>query len=102
RRHTRCLSDWSSDVCSSDLGDGNTAVGAFALDSTTTGTANVGIGVSALAFNTTGFYNTAVGYGTLFDNTTGAWNTATGFEALSKIGRASCRERGEISDGDGV
>src|SRR5258705_11486492 len=21
RRHTRCLSDWSSDVCSSDLGD---------------------------------------------------------------------------------
>src|SRR5258705_4178806 len=23
RRHTRCLSDWSSDVCSSDLGDGH-------------------------------------------------------------------------------
>src|SRR5205814_3754472 len=22
RRHTRCLSDWSSDVCSSDLGAG--------------------------------------------------------------------------------
>src|SRR5438045_5511234 len=22
RRHTRCLSDWSSDVCSSDLNDG--------------------------------------------------------------------------------
>src|ERR1035438_8939490 len=22
RRHTRCLSDWSSDVCSSDLGEG--------------------------------------------------------------------------------
>src|SRR5262245_65354959 len=22
RRHTRCLSDWSSDVCSSDLADG--------------------------------------------------------------------------------
>src|SRR5947199_5266082 len=22
RRHTRCLSDWSSDVCSSDLGSG--------------------------------------------------------------------------------
>src|SRR5947199_10574310 len=22
RRHTRCLSDWSSDVCSSDLGHG--------------------------------------------------------------------------------
>src|SRR5262245_65054924 len=25
RRHTRCLSDWSSDVCSSDLGDAFTA-----------------------------------------------------------------------------
>src|SRR5262245_62222474 len=25
RRHTRCLSDWSSDVCSSDLGQGGRA-----------------------------------------------------------------------------
>src|SRR5205814_2904867 len=25
RRHTRCLSDWSSDVCSSDLGEGAVA-----------------------------------------------------------------------------
>src|SRR5205814_7829907 len=25
RRHTRCLSDWSSDVCSSDLGSTNLA-----------------------------------------------------------------------------
>src|SRR5882724_13061041 len=27
RRHTRCLSDWSSDVCSSDLVRGEPAVG---------------------------------------------------------------------------
>src|SRR5262245_29870601 len=26
RRHTRCLSDWSSDVCSSDLAEGKTAI----------------------------------------------------------------------------
>src|ERR1039458_7233909 len=26
RRHTRCLSDWSSDVCSSDLGEDGIAV----------------------------------------------------------------------------
>src|SRR5947199_7549055 len=26
RRHTRCLSDWSSDVCSSDLGAGGISV----------------------------------------------------------------------------
>src|SRR5205814_5441081 len=32
--HTRCLSDWSSDVCSSDLSDANAArerAGGFAL-----------------------------------------------------------------------
>src|SRR5205814_3756870 len=28
RRHTRCLSDWSSDVCSSDLEDQVAVVGA--------------------------------------------------------------------------
>src|SRR2546429_9419007 len=27
RRHTRCSRDWSSDVCSSDLGDHHSAVG---------------------------------------------------------------------------
>src|SRR5205814_4076837 len=27
RRHTRCLSDWSSDVCSSDLGADDILVG---------------------------------------------------------------------------
>src|SRR5262245_26979497 len=30
RRHTRCLSDWSSDVCSSDLGSGASPVSAEA------------------------------------------------------------------------
>src|SRR5205814_8108764 len=29
RRHTRCLSDWSSDVCSSDLVGANVLVGGF-------------------------------------------------------------------------
>src|SRR5262245_62748862 len=29
RRHTRCLSDWSSDVCSSDLIDFDAPVGRF-------------------------------------------------------------------------
>src|SRR5262249_58847765 len=31
RRHTRLVSDWSSDVCSSDLGDGVAPGGAAAL-----------------------------------------------------------------------
>src|SRR5438045_9395848 len=29
RRHTRCLSDWSSDVCSSDLTGGNSGRNSF-------------------------------------------------------------------------
>src|ERR1035438_10728292 len=31
RRHTRCLSDWSSDVCSSDLGKSKAEYGKFVL-----------------------------------------------------------------------
>src|SRR5471030_1522736 len=31
RRHTRCLSDWSSDVCSSDLANGAIAVDTWHL-----------------------------------------------------------------------
>src|SRR5256884_1494630 len=33
RRHTRCSRDWSSDVCSSDLGAGAIYIGAVAEDS---------------------------------------------------------------------
>src|SRR5262245_37246650 len=32
RRHTRCLSDWSSDVCSSDLARANRFEGASRID----------------------------------------------------------------------
>src|ERR1039458_10477764 len=32
RRHTRCLSDWSSDVCSSDLKEGIAEVWRMVLD----------------------------------------------------------------------
>src|SRR5205814_8009121 len=33
-RHTRCLSDWSSDVCSSDLVTGRYAIARFNLEAT--------------------------------------------------------------------
>src|SRR5205814_7500940 len=32
RRHTRCLSDWSSDVCSSDLGQKCSALSRIYID----------------------------------------------------------------------
>src|SRR5205814_3926582 len=69
RRHTRCLSDWSSDVCSSDL-ELLLAAGAR------TDLADAD-GVTALRHA-----------------------ERRGFDAIAgllKIGRASCRERVEIS-----
>src|SRR5438034_7572878 len=63
RRHTRSLCDWSSDVCSSDLG---------------ATTANVS------------------GSGMTYDIAVNGM-TQTGTVIASQIGRASCRERVEIS-----
>src|SRR5256886_8342843 len=54
RRHTRFDCDWSSDMCSSDLGD------------------------RALENNTSGSNNTALGSGALFSNDTGSQNVALG------------------------
>src|SRR5438093_10456866 len=82
RRHTRLVSDWSSDVCSSDLvtlthpvAQGDLLVGWFSQ------------------------YN-APGEIQVSDNVNGTW-TRVAAGALTfdddKIGRASCRERGWIS-----
>jgi hypothetical protein len=64
-------------------GDGNTAVGANALQSNTTGSFNTANGSSALSANTEGNGNTANGSGALERNTTGGGNTAFGGLALS-------------------
>src|SRR5438067_4104843 len=81
--------------------DKNTAIGSFALDTSTTdndntavgyrtlgsnkgGHANTATGSEALHSNTTGISNTADGVGALPANTTGADNTATGISALEK------------------
>ena len=42
-------------------GNSNTAIGAYALDATTTASDCVAVGHSALGTNTTGEYNVAVG-----------------------------------------
>src|SRR5262249_59753177 len=72
RRHTRLVSDWSSDVCSSDLEGGGTADSAVAprLPVVMTKEARMEI-------------------------------PSTRFGMLEEIGRASCRERVEISGGAG-
>src|SRR5204862_5289239 len=102
RRHTRSLRDWSSDVCSSDLGQ------FYSSPAVAFGRVYMG--------NTDGrVYSFGARTGTL------AWATSTGayvyaspavadLPALGptvyigsyEIGRASCRERGEVSGGGGV
>src|SRR5947199_270243 len=71
RRHTRCLSDWSSDVCSSDLSGGTTTPPAPFIGEPVQGAGGVVVPPE------------------------GYWR------AIAQIGRASCRERVEISGGGG-
>ena len=63
-------------------GSNNTAIGLNALISNTTGDQNTASGLNALTLNTTGRQNTANGVTALFSNTTGDYNTASGFQAL--------------------
>src|SRR5258706_2753797 len=80
RRHTRLVSDWSSDVCSSDLLDGRSGAPAVAEDaplrpSSPYSASKAGGDMQVLAYVRT--------YGIDACITRGA----------NKIGRASCRER---------
>src|SRR5207253_5271118 len=91
RRHTRWPRDWSSDVCSSDLGDHPTGVSLFA------------------AIMTALYQRDRTGRGTMVSTSllaNGLWWNATQIQAAlcgarveprpprEEIGRASCRERG--------
>ena len=65
----------------------NTAIGAYALQGSTTSSANTGtrntaLGHSALYSNTTGGSNTANGYGALYANVAGNESTAIGYSAM--------------------
>src|SRR5947199_3037667 len=83
RRHTSCLSDWSSDVCSSDLRTVTTNI------VNPSGSANLTVGG---AIGGGAFALTKAGIGTLTLNGINTYTGATNVNA-GKIGRASCRER---------
>src|SRR5262245_65796222 len=86
RRHTRCLSDWSSDVCSSDL-RGGVAQKLFArLDSPATARQRQ----QQVELD-----------GREGDLAAGEFGHARG-GIHQEIGRASCRERGENEVGAGA
>src|SRR5436305_3538152 len=96
RRHTRCGRDWSSDVCSSDLGEADQNV--FDIQQ--------GVSISALV--------RTVGRGAfgrlrradLWGLRQFKYQALLGgaaqprFAAIEKIGRASCRERGKSAAGE--
>src|SRR5258706_4363442 len=92
RRHTRLVSDWSSDVCSSDLGgkrvaswaDGRTETYAFTeIDRSLSGGVSLKGGTFGRPRDTLGiaFARNALS------------TEHRGYLAAGEIGRASCRER---------
>src|SRR5205814_3015148 len=95
----RCLSDWSSDVCSSDLAE---ATGSFVTveDHWPEG----GLGDAVLAAFANGHQapritklavHTMPGSATPAEQLHAAGIDAKAIEAAVQIGRASCRERGQ-------
>src|SRR5262249_61406874 len=88
RRHTRLVSDWSSDVCSSDL-DVECATAQVEHDRQM----HIVLLVQTICH---------CGQRRLTRQLEYAHTSLLGGETSVKIGRASCRERGEISEGGGA
>src|SRR5438034_5351306 len=93
RRHTRSLCDWSSDVCSSDLGAAVLGNATFASQMGTTTSALLGGAVVLLSYGHL-----------LWANAILSWIPVLLVLAITEppasyeqIGRASCRERVQIS-----
>src|SRR5205814_5511067 len=102
RRHTRCLSDWSSDVCSSDLHE-LAAVGT-ARSVRLRAEHDTGTSGDRRACRVGHRWESACRFLAL-DETDGHSLLArekTGAEETEEIGRASCRERGWEAVGVGV
>src|SRR5207245_6559629 len=96
RRHTRCYRDWSSDVCSSDLG-GLGARTAFDLPPFFSHVCYVGNTFGHLFRITTWGESHGGGVGVVVDGCPPRLELSE----ADKIGRASCRERGERPGGSG-
>src|SRR2546422_9237870 len=103
RRHTRCSRDWSSDVCSSDLGAINVWAHSDGTGNTET-MSNVTASVYLYPKAKSGFFLTGgLGFSNYYVNSSPSFDgTGWGFTAgagydirvgRDEIGRASCRER---------
>src|SRR5690606_40152758 len=87
RRHTRFSRDWSSDVCSSDLGHGH-----HHHHHHTEGQKNL-----LMAFGLNFFFAIVEVIGGYLTNSMAVMSDALHDFGDSKIGRASCREKVEIT-----
>src|SRR5205814_2884259 len=96
RRHTRCLSDWSSDVCSSDLFVG---AGSCTVTVDQAGDANYAAAPQAPQSFVVGKATPTITWSNAADITYGTALGATQLNATAsvEIGRASCRESVEKS-----
>src|SRR5205814_7570134 len=95
-RHTRCLSDWSSDVCSSDL-----VPTCFEECTHEIGPPKRGKNIDEGFIRTGGDvrfcdeHGNTLGQSVIAPNVQNVANEVGFFVELAQIGRASCRERGE-------
>src|SRR5205814_6807574 len=95
RRHTRCLSDWSSDVCSSDLLVPPPPPVPPAVGSGEPEQPARGLAVSTAIFAAATALSRVLGL--VREVVAAYYFGAAGKINAFKIGRASCRERGWIA-----
>src|SRR5437016_10802117 len=101
RRHTRLVSDWSSDVCSSDLcwSTGiRTSVGSFLTVSFFS--ALLSLSAFPMPLHPESVSVSAANRINAFENFTAGSPFQRQAQDRREIGRASCRERRKISVGD--
>src|SRR5690606_39674091 len=99
RRHTRFSRDWSSDVCSSDLGEMGMDPGA-AFQYINKYTLGTGLTVGDDREVKTKISQASLANPDITWEKQKTYNLGFESEFFNKIGRASCRERGK-SAGDG-
>lgn len=72
----------STNTLPTSTGDGNIAIGSFAMEKNTSGGGNFAIGTFALRENTSGGSNFALGINSLYNNTVGQYNLGIGPNSL--------------------
>src|SRR5207253_7443287 len=99
RRHTRWPRDWSSDVCSSDLCAAEASDGFFAAVAPGD---EFGEERIVVVGNSPAFIDAVVETNAGAAGNLARQDFSRRWEEIVEIGRASCRERGEIAGGAGA